>query len=61
MIPYSFLPESVQRISRLLPETLIMNAFNGLAMGGCSDPGPGGTSALFVTSDLELKSQEFLV
>ena len=33
MIPYSFLPESVQRISRLLPATLVMNAFNGLAMG----------------------------
>ena len=37
MLPYSLLPDSVQRIARLLPSTQAMNAFNGLAMGGTSD------------------------
>jgi len=37
MIPYSLLPESVQRVARLLPATQAMNAFNGLAMGGTAD------------------------
>lgn len=37
MIPYSLLPDSVQRLSRLLPATQTMNAFSGLAMGGSAD------------------------
>lgn len=37
MIPYSLLPESVQRVARLLPATQIVNAFNGLAMGRAAD------------------------
>jgi ABC-2 type transport system permease protein len=37
MLPYSLLPESVQRLSRILPATQAMNAFNGLAMGGTAD------------------------
>lgn len=37
MIPYSLLPESVQRIARILPVTLAMNAFNGLAMDRTAD------------------------
>lgn len=37
MIPYGLLPESVQRIARILPATQAMNAFNGLAMGGTAD------------------------
>lgn len=37
MVPYSLLPDSVQRVARLLPATQAMNAFNGLAMGGTAD------------------------
>ncbi len=32
MLPYSQLPETAGRVSRLLPATLAMNAFRGLAM-----------------------------
>ena len=37
MVPYNLLPESVQRVARILPATQAMNAFNGLAMGGTAD------------------------
>jgi len=40
MIPYSLLPDSVQRISRLLPATQAINAFQGLAMGRSPDFSP---------------------
>ena len=48
MIPYSLLPESVQRLARILPATLAMNAFNGLAMGGVSDFSAWGSVATLV-------------
>jgi ABC-2 type transport system permease protein len=37
MLPYSQLPEAVGRVARLLPATLAMNAFRGLAMDGAAD------------------------
>ena len=49
MIPYSMLPDSVQRFSRILPATLAMNAFNGLAMGGTSDFSAWGSIATLVS------------
>jgi ABC-2 type transport system permease protein len=48
MIPYSMLPGSFQRISRLLPATQAMNAFNGLAMGGVADFSAWGSVATLV-------------
>jgi ABC-2 type transport system permease protein len=33
MLPYEFLPEAAQSLSRVFPPTHAMNAFNGLAMG----------------------------
>jgi ABC-2 type transport system permease protein len=40
MFPYEMLPGVVGKIARLLPATLAMNAFKGLAMGGVSDFDP---------------------
>jgi ABC-2 type transport system permease protein len=37
MLPYNLLPESVQRVSRILPATQAMNAYNGLVMGAQAD------------------------
>jgi len=37
MLPYSQLPEAVGRVARLLPATLAMNAFRGLAMDLVAD------------------------
>jgi ABC-2 type transport system permease protein len=37
MLPYSQLPEAVGRVARLLPATLAMNAFRGLAMDQVAD------------------------
>ena len=46
MFPYSMLPEVAGKIARLLPATLAMNAFNGLAMGGSADFNAWGSVAL---------------
>jgi ABC-2 type transport system permease protein len=40
MFPFSMLPEVVRKIAQLLPATLAMNAFTGLAMGGAADFNP---------------------
>ncbi len=40
MLPYDMLPEAAGKIAQLLPATLAMNAFNGLAMGGVADFDP---------------------
>lgn len=45
MIPYNLLPVSIQRVSRLLPATQAMNAYNGLAMGRAADFSPWGSVA----------------
>lgn len=37
MMPYSVLPESTRLISRMLPSSHMMNAFNALAMGTAAD------------------------
>ena len=43
MLPSSMLPDSVASISRILPSTHFMNAFNVLAMGSVSDFSPWGS------------------
>jgi ABC-2 type transport system permease protein len=48
MISYSLLPDSVQRVSRVLPATQAMNAFNGLAMGGTADFSAWGSVATLI-------------
>ena len=40
MLPYSMLPDAVQKVAQLLPSTQAMNAFNGLAMGKVADFSP---------------------
>ena len=50
MIPYSLLPDTVARISGLLPATQAMNAFNGLAMGRQADFAPWGSVILLLLS-----------
>ena len=50
MLPYSLLPETVAKISKLLPTTHAMNAFNGLAMGGVADFSPWGSMAVLFLS-----------
>ena len=40
MLPYSMLPDAVQKVAQLLPSTQAMNAFNGLAMGKAADFSP---------------------
>jgi ABC-2 type transport system permease protein len=52
MIPYSMLPETIGRISQLLPATQAMNAFNGLAMGKQADFAPWGSVILLLLSGL---------
>jgi ABC-2 type transport system permease protein len=46
MLPYSMLPEAVQKVAQLLPSTQAMNAFNGLAMGKVADFSPWGSIAI---------------
>jgi ABC-2 type transport system permease protein len=43
MLPYSELPEAVGRVARLLPATLAMNGFRGLAMDLVADFGTLGS------------------
>jgi len=40
MFPYDMLPDAAGKIAQLLPATLAMNAFKGLAMGGVFDFNP---------------------
>ncbi len=40
MFPYEMLPDIAGKIAQLLPATLAMNAFKGLAMGGAADFNP---------------------
>jgi ABC-2 type transport system permease protein len=48
MIPYNALAEGIGNVSRLLPATHAMNAFNGMAMGETADFSPGGSIAILV-------------
>lgn len=43
MLPYEFLPEAAQSLSRIFPPTHAMNAFNGLAMGANANFSPWGS------------------
>jgi ABC-2 type transport system permease protein len=52
MLPYSMLPEAVQKIAQLLPATQAMNAFNGLAMGKVADFSPWGSLIILFTSGI---------
>jgi len=52
MIPYSLLPEAVQKVSLIMPTTHAMNAFNGLAMGGIADFNPWASVVILFTSGL---------
>jgi ABC-2 type transport system permease protein len=48
MIPYDALAEGIGNLSRILPTTHAMNAFNGLAMGATADFAPGGSLAVLL-------------
>jgi len=48
MIPYNLLPDTVQKLSRILPATQAMNAFNSLAMGRPADFSPWGSVVTLV-------------
>ena len=50
MFPFSMLPEAVGKIAQLLPATLAMNAFKGLAMGGAADFNPWLSVILLIIS-----------
>jgi len=50
MIPNSLLPEAVGKIARILPATLAMNAFNGLAMGMGADFNLWGSIIVLIVS-----------
>ena len=52
MLPYSMLPDVAGKISQLLPATLAMNAFNGLAMGRVSDFSPWGSVIILFSSGI---------
>lgn len=52
MIPYSMLPEGVGRMSRLLPATHAMNAFNELAMPLEADFAPWGSIILLLVGGI---------
>jgi ABC-2 type transport system permease protein len=52
MLPYSMLPDVAGKISRLLPATQAMNAFNGLAMGKTADFSPWGSVVALILSGL---------
>jgi ABC-2 type transport system permease protein len=51
-IPLSQLPEAFLSISRLLPSTHGMNAFNELAMGNAADFEPWGSVAVLIVGGL---------
>ena len=52
MIPYSMLPDAAGKLSQLLPATLAMNAFNGLAMGKVADFSPWGSVIILFVGGL---------
>ena len=52
MIPSSFLPDMVLKISQLLPATQAMNAFNALAMGKVADFNPWGSVVVLILSGI---------
>lgn len=52
MIPYSTLPEGAQMLSRLLPATQAMNAFNALAMDAGADFSPWGSVLVLLTGGI---------
>lgn len=52
MIPYSSLPDGAQMVSRLLPATHAMNAFNALAMDAGADFAPWGSVLVLLTGGI---------
>jgi ABC-2 type transport system permease protein len=52
MLPYSMLPDAVQKVAQLLPSTQAMNAFNGLAMGKVADFSPWGSIIILFFSGI---------
>lgn len=52
MLPFAMLPRAAQAVGMLLPSTLTMNAFRGLAMGWTADFAPWGSVAVLVTGGL---------
>jgi len=52
MLPISILPEAFLSISKMLPATHGMNAFNGLAMGVAADFDPWGSVAVLLAGGL---------
>jgi ABC-2 type transport system permease protein len=50
MFPHSMLPETARKISKMLPVTHAMNAFNSLAMGKNVDFSPWGSNSVLVLS-----------
>jgi ABC-type multidrug transport system permease subunit len=52
MIPYNTLPDGAKMVSRLLPATHAMNAFNGLAMDVGADFSPWGSVLVLVTGGI---------
>jgi ABC-2 type transport system permease protein len=50
MIPYNALPEGAKMVSRLLPATHAMNAFNGLAMDAGADFSPWGSVVVLLVA-----------
>jgi ABC-2 type transport system permease protein len=52
MIPLSMMPDFAQRITRLLPASHAMNAFDGLAMGKVATFSPWGSMMVLISSGL---------
>jgi ABC-2 type transport system permease protein len=52
MVPYNALPDGPRMVSRLLPATHAMNAFNGLAMDVGADFSPWGSVLVLVTGGI---------
>jgi ABC-2 type transport system permease protein len=52
MFPHHMLPEVAGKISKLLPATHAMNAFNGLAMGKVADFSPWGSVVVLLLGSL---------
>jgi len=52
MIPHHMLPDGVGKISKLLPATHAMNAFNSLAMGKVADFSPCGSVVVLMLGSL---------
>lgn len=52
MLPYEFLPEAAQALSRIFPPTHAMNAFKGLAMGTGADFSPWGSVIIMLAGGI---------